>query len=489
VIKKQVLALLLLSFCTHGWGQSIWRPALETSWQWQLTGTIDLSLDVQMYDLDLFQTSASTVAGLHARGKKVVCYVSVGTFEPFRSDASRFPESVKGTPLEDFPDERWLDIRQIELLRPILEARFDQCRAKGFDGVEPDNVDGYENRSGFPLTAADQLRFNRFIAAIAHERGLSVGLKNDLDQIPQLVGDFDWALNEQCFEYNECNSLRPFIQAGKAVFHVEYERTTAQFCTQTNGLNFNSLRKNYDLDAFRQACREVPAMAVANAASFATAGIAPGQIVTVFGTDMGPAAGAGLQLSGGMVSTSLAGTRLLFNGTAAPLIHAYPGQASAIVPYAVGTRATVTVEVERNGARRPGLTFPVVAAQPGLFTLDGVAAATINQDGTINSAANPAPRGTIIALYATGEGATDPEGVEARVNTGSTLPKPRLPVMVRFGTVDATPVYAGAAPDSVSGLMQVNVRIPDSAPTGNAVPVTLSVGTSLSQTGATVAVR
>lgn len=149
----------------------------------------------------------------------------------------------------------------------------------------------------------------------------------------------------------------------------------------------------------------------------------------------------------------------------------------------------MTVEVERNGTRRPGLTFPVVAAQPGLFTLDGTAAATINQDGTINSATNPAPRGTIIALYATGEGATDPEGVEARVNTGSTLPKPRLPVIVRFGTVEATPVYAGAAPDSVTGLMQVNVRIPDSAPTGNAVPVTLAVGTSLSQTGVTVALR
>jgi len=465
---------------------------LETSWQWQLSGPIDLSLDVQMYDLDLFQTDAATVAGLHARGKKVVCYVSVGTFEPYRSDASLIPNSVQGRPLEDFPDERWLDIRQIELLRPVFQARFDQCRAKGFDGVEPDNVDGYTNNSGFPLTAADQFRFNRFIAGLAHERGLSVGLKNDLDQIPQLVGDFDWALNEQCFQYNECNSLRPFIQAGKAVFHVEYERTTAQFCAQTNGLNFNSLRKNYDLDAFRQPCREVPAMAVTNAASYAVAGVSPGQIVTVFAADLGPAGGAGLQLSAGLVTTTLAGTRILFNGTAGPMIYAYPSQATAIVPYGAGSQTTVTVEVERDGTRRPGLTLPVVASQPGLFTLNASGAggtATLNQDGSVNSPANPAARGTIIALYATGEGATDPAGVEARVNTGSTLPKPRLPVTVRFSTVEASPVYAGAAPDSVTGLMQVNVRIPDAAPTGNAVPITLAVGTALSQVGATVAVR
>lgn len=490
--QKQALALLFLLFSAPGWGQSIWRPALETSWQWQLTGNIDTSLDVQMYDLDLFQTSAATVANLHARGKKVVCYVSVGTFEPFRPDASAFPNSVKGRPLEDFPDERWLDIRQIEILRPILEARFDQCRAKGFDGVEPDNVDGFQNNSGFPLSGADQIRFNRFIAGIAHERGLSVGLKNDLDQTLELVGDFDWALNEQCFQYNECNSLRPFIQAGKAVFHVEYERTTAQFCAQTNALNFNSLRKNYDLDAFRQACRDVPAMAVTNAASYATAGISPGQIVTVFGTDLGPAAGATLQLSGGMVGTALAGTRILFNGTAAPLIFVNSSQATAIVPYAVGSRATVSVEVERNGVRRPGLTFPVVASQPGLFTINASGsgdAAIINQDGTVNSPANPAPRGSIIALYATGEGATDPQGVEARVNTGRELPAPRLPVRVRLGGVEATPVYAGAAPDSVTGLMQVNVRIPDATPSGGTVPVVLAVGTALSQVGATVAVR
>lgn len=445
-----------------------------------------------MYDLDLFQTSAATVANLHARGKKVVCYVSVGTFEPFRPDASAFPNSVKGRPLEDFPDESWLDIRQIEILRPILEARFDQCRAKGFDGVEPDNVDGFQNNSGFPLSGADQIRFNRFIAGIAHERGLSVGLKNDLDQVLELVGDFDWALNEQCFQYNECNSLRPFIQAGKAVFHVEYERTTAQFCTQTNALNFNSLRKNYDLDAFRQTCRDVPAMAVTNAASYATAGIAPGQIVTVFGTDLGPATGATLQLAGGMVGTALGGTRVLFSGTAAPLIFVNSSQATAIVPYSVGSRATVSVEVERNGVRRPGLTFPVVASQPGLFTINasgGGGAAIINQDGTVNSPANPAPRGSIIALYATGEGATDPQGVEARVNTGGELPAPRLPVRVRLGGVEATPVYAGAAPGAVTGLMQVNVRIPDQTPTGGTVPVVLAVGTALSQTGATVAVR
>jgi uncharacterized protein (TIGR03437 family) len=492
VVQKQVFPLLFLVFFTPLWGQSIWRPALETSWQWQLTGRIDLSLDVEMFDLDLFLTDAATIRDLHNRGKKVVCYVSVGTFEPFRPDAARFPDSVKGRPLEDFPDERWLDIRQIDLLRPILEARFDQCRDKGFDGIEPDNVDGYINRTGFPLTAADQLRFNRFIADMAHARGLSVGLKNDLDQVNELLPHFDWALNEQCFQYNECHLLRPFIQAGKAVFHVEYERQPSQFCPQTNALNFNSLRKNYELDAFRQACRDVPPFRVTNAASYSTAGLAPGQIVTVFGADMGPTAGAGLALVNGAVNTVLGGTRLLFNGLAAPMIFANSTQATAIVPYAVAGRATVVVEVERNGARRPGLTFPVVASQPGIFTLNASGAgqaAALNQDGSLNTPERPAARGSVLVLFATGEGATNPDGVEARVNRAPNLPQPRLPVRVRIGGVEATPDYAGAAPDSVSGLLQVNVRIPPTAPSGSAVPVTLLIGEALSRTGTTVAIQ
>lgn len=234
--------------------KSIWKPALNTSWQWQLSTPVDQSVNVQVYDIDMFDNGASVVASLHAKGRKVVCYVDVGTWENWRPDASKFPASVKGRN-NGWPGERWLDIRQIAILGPILEARLDLCAAKGFDGVEPDNVDGYSNSSGFPLNYSDQIKFNTFIAGQAHLRGLSVALKNDLDQVDDLLPNFDYAINEQCFEYQECSSLLPFIQAGKPVFEVEYNLPTSSFCPSANSLDFNSMKKHLGLDAWRQACR------------------------------------------------------------------------------------------------------------------------------------------------------------------------------------------------------------------------------------------
>ena len=122
---------------------------------------------------------------------------------------------------------------------------------------EPDNVDAYANRSGFPLSAADQLDYNRFLATEAHALGLSIGLKNDLAQIPQLVADFDWALNEECMKYDECDALAPFIAANKAVFHVEYgdAALARKICTDANARRFDTLVKNLVLDRARIACR------------------------------------------------------------------------------------------------------------------------------------------------------------------------------------------------------------------------------------------
>lgn len=231
-----------------------WRPTVGEPWQWQLSGDLDLSVDVPVYDVDWATTSADTVAELHELGHHVICYVSVGTWESYRSDADSFPAEILGRELDDFPDERWLDIRQVDVIGPIMAARLDICREKGFDAVEPDNVDAYQNRSGFPLTGEDQLRFNRWIAAAAHERGMSVGLKNDLGQVRELVDDFDFAVNEQCFEYDECGLLRPFVDAGKAVLHVEYSHRPDQFCPVTTPLGFSSMRKRFDLDAYREPC-------------------------------------------------------------------------------------------------------------------------------------------------------------------------------------------------------------------------------------------
>ena len=224
------------------------------SWQWQLTGTIDQSVDAQMFDVDLFDTPADTVASLHAAGHRVICYISAGTFENWRPDASLFPAAVKGDAVSGWQGEQWLDIRQWSALQPIMEARMDLCTSKGFDGIELDNVDGYDNRTGFPLTAADQLTFNRALASSAHARNLSAALKNDIDQVPDLVGQFDWALNEQCFEYDECDSLQPFLDAHKAVFNAEYNLPTSAFCPQAKAMGLSSMLKHLSLDAYRVPC-------------------------------------------------------------------------------------------------------------------------------------------------------------------------------------------------------------------------------------------
>ncbi len=232
-----------------------WVPPLNTSWQWQLTGTIDQSCDVDMYDIDMFNNDIRVVASLHTEGRKVIGYVSAGSWEKWRSDADEFPEEVLGKPLEGWPGERWLDIRRIDILGPIMTARMDMCKEKGFDGIEPDNIDGYVNDTGFPLTYQDQINYNIFLANEAHARGLSVGLKNDLDQVEDLLPYFDWALNEQCFQYEECSALMPFINAGKAVFQVEYYLKLRSFCPLANRLNFNSIKKHLRLDAWRRSCR------------------------------------------------------------------------------------------------------------------------------------------------------------------------------------------------------------------------------------------
>jgi len=235
-------------------GAVAWRPAVGTTWQWQLTGTIDQSVSAQMFDVDLFTTPADTVASLHAGGHAAVCYINAGVFENWRPDAALYPAAVMGNGYAGWPGEQWLDIRQWSVLRPIIEARMELCRSNGYDGIELDNVDGYSNDTGFPLTAADQLTFNRALASSAHARGLSVGLKNDVEQVPDLVAQFDWALNEQCFEYSECDALRPFLNAGKAVFNVEYNLATSSFCPQAQAMGLSSILKHATLDAYRVAC-------------------------------------------------------------------------------------------------------------------------------------------------------------------------------------------------------------------------------------------
>ncbi|MBI4889374.1 MAG: endo alpha-1,4 polygalactosaminidase [Acidobacteria bacterium] len=450
----------------------VWRPLPETSWQWQLSGKVDLSADVEMFDIDLFDTSKEEVAAIHAKGARAVCYMSAGTFEPWRPDAAAFPDWVKGRGVSGWPDEKWLDIRRLDVLGPIMEARLDLCRAKGFDGVEPDNVDGYSNRSGFSLKGDDQLKYNRFLAAAAHARGLSVGLKNDVDQVKYLVNDFDWALNEQCFEYRECTALTLFTGAGKAVFHVEYELPSAEFCQQANVMNFNSMRMQYELDGFREPCRErkpPEAAKVVNAASLQPGGVAPNEIVAILGSGFGqyPLVRSGPAES----TTTLAGVSVYFDGIAAELISINASQVSAVVPREAAGRERTVLQVLRTAAKSVPAELPVVPLHPGLFTADSSGKGQlvgIYEDGTLNSKSNPAQRGAIVGLWGTGFG----EGA----------------VAVKIGGQDAEVVSPLAGVPGMPGLQQMYIRIPASAPGGDEVAVELSGAAGEAQAGITLAI-
>jgi hypothetical protein len=235
-----------------------WHPGIRTAWQWQLPSQPAPSeiLDVRMYDVDAFDTSAALIRTMHRRGIKVVCYISAGSWEVWRPDADEFPESVLGDHF-GWPGERLLDIRRLGVLGPIMRDRVAMCADKGFDGIEFDNVDGYQNDTGFPLTGADQKRYNIWLANQAHRYGLMALLKNDLGQIRALEPYFDGALNEQCHQYDECGRLDRFIDAGKPVFGVEYGTPVGDFCPSANAHDFNFLKKRYNLGPFRVPCRGV----------------------------------------------------------------------------------------------------------------------------------------------------------------------------------------------------------------------------------------
>ena len=253
-----------------------WHPGVNARWQYQLqgvaayssTGGINVNISAvpytggapvkpAVYDFDLYTDQAiagtnttlntAAVNAVHAAGGHAICYVSAGTWENWRVDASQFPASVQGSK-NGWPGERWLDVRNTGVLLPIMDARAAKCAQAGFDGIEWDNVDGYSNRTGFPLTANDQLNYDESLANIAHKYGMTVALKNDVEQVPTLATFFDYAVNEQCQQYSECgNYTTYFIANGKATFQVEYKLNTSKFCATANSANRNAISKDYDL--------------------------------------------------------------------------------------------------------------------------------------------------------------------------------------------------------------------------------------------------
>ncbi len=237
------------------------RPDAATTWQWQLSGTVNTGYDVAVYDVDLFKEDAALLEQLHTDGRMVICYFSGGSYENWREDEDQFDPAVIGNTLEGWEDENWLDIRHPNV-HGIMRARLDIAADKGCDGVEPDNMDGYANDSGFPLTATDQLAYNRFIGNEAHQRGLAVALKNDGPQAADLVAYYDLSVNEQCHEYGECGDLAVFTEADKPIFNAEYpgdlaaaEAQEDEICGEAAAADTRTLLLPLDLDdSFRISC-------------------------------------------------------------------------------------------------------------------------------------------------------------------------------------------------------------------------------------------
>jgi hypothetical protein len=242
-------------------GSARWTPAAAETWQWQLKGTIDTRPVAMVYDIDLFDAPQTTIDALKAQGRHVVCYFSAGSSENWRSDFSRFQAADMGNPLSGWAGERWLDTRSANV-RAIMQSRLDLAVSKGCDGVEPDNMDGFQNQPGFALGPDTQLDYNRFIAREAHAHGLAVGLKNDVDQLAALEAEFDFAVNEQCHELTECDGYSVFIGKGKPVFNAEYQASwvsdaaaRSTMCAASRAAGLRTLVLPLELDgSFRYSC-------------------------------------------------------------------------------------------------------------------------------------------------------------------------------------------------------------------------------------------
>jgi hypothetical protein len=226
-------------------------------WQYQLDGRLDTSVDAQVFDIDLFDNTAESFAALHAAGRKVICYFDTA-YEPGRPDSDKLAP-FRGNPIDGWPDQAWVDQREPAVLA-VLRDRIAQAKDKGCDAIEADDVDARDNDPGFPLTAADQRAFITALAEAAHKAGLKFGLKNALDDVSALVSVADFAINEECIQFDECDLLVPFIASGKAVYHVEYteddfESLAQDVCDRSNALGFDTVLKHLDLDAPLRACK------------------------------------------------------------------------------------------------------------------------------------------------------------------------------------------------------------------------------------------
>lgn len=251
--------------------QQLWQPAAGATWQYVLHHKVRLDHTIEQHAVwivDLFDNSAADVAELHRRGRRVVAYFSAGTYEDWRPDAARFTDGDLGRKMDDWEGEKWLQTNSPNV-RQIMLARLDLARQKGFDGVDPDNVDAYDNKNGLKLSKNDAVEYVLWLAREAHARGLSVGLKNGGDIVPRVVDAVQWCVQEQCVQYDDEEDYLPFIRQGKPVFHVEYPKgedpdkdkmndgkevtgKKKDKCLRARAKGFSSIIKNVRLDQWIQ---------------------------------------------------------------------------------------------------------------------------------------------------------------------------------------------------------------------------------------------
>ena len=236
----------------------------------------------------------------------------------------------------------------------------------------------------------------------------------------------------------------------------------------------------------------VSASGVLNAASYGAGGVAPGEIVAIYGDRLGQTSVVSGTVTNAKFNTVAGATRVLFDGIAAPMIYSSEKQVAAIVPYGVAGKSSTQIAVEVGGVKGAAVGVPVVSSLPGIFTIDSSGkgqAAVLNENGTLNSSSNPAATGSIVVIYLTGEGQTTPLGDDGTLAVGATLAKPILPVSVSIGGNAAEILYAGAAPGAVAGLMQINARISQLTPPLSNSAVIVKIGENSSPVGVTIAVR
>lgn len=246
---------------------NIWKPKKGIIWQYQLSSSFKtLVPSVEVYDIDLFENSEKTIRNLQKKGKKVICYFSAGSYENWRPDKKNFAKSDLGKPLDGWEGERWLNVRS-DNVRKIMKARLDLAVQKKCNGVDPDNVDGYDNDNGLKLTEKDAIEYMEFLSSEAHHRNLSIGLKNAGSIVKDVVKLVEWSVQEQCIQYGGCKDYQPFIKADKPVFHVEYpkgedtnnnrnitESKLKKICNNVDSSGFSTIVKNMNLDYWIELC-------------------------------------------------------------------------------------------------------------------------------------------------------------------------------------------------------------------------------------------